>query len=83
MIFEGHFQPELFYDSEIHSYSRLMPQDQDYCGVLYFIGSDIFSKNMRTRILEIGFTVNEYMIHPIGWSVQALCRVLFLVICSV
>ncbi|XP_048852780.1 DNA polymerase beta [Brienomyrus brachyistius] len=45
---------------------RLIPKDQYYCGVLYFTGSDIFNKNMRTHALEQGFTLNEYTIRPIG-----------------
>ncbi|CAM9794595.1 DNA polymerase beta [Lampetra fluviatilis] len=45
---------------------RLIPKDQYFCGVLYFTGSDIFNKNMRTRALEMGFTLNEYSIRPIG-----------------
>ncbi|XP_045142788.1 DNA polymerase beta [Echinops telfairi] len=51
---------------------RLIPKDQYYCGVLYFTGSDIFNKNMRTHALEKGFTINEYTIRPLGvtgeWS---------------
>ncbi|XP_056191071.1 translation initiation factor IF-2-like [Falco biarmicus] len=53
---------------------RLMPPNQVYCDALYFIGSDILSKNMRIHVLEMGFTVNEYMIHSLGWQVQALCK---------
>uniref|UniRef100_A0A8B9GWH1 DNA polymerase n=1 Tax=Astyanax mexicanus TaxID=7994 RepID=A0A8B9GWH1_ASTMX len=45
---------------------RLIPKDQYYCGVLYFTGSDIFNKNMRTLALEKGFTLNEYTIRPLG-----------------
>uniref|UniRef100_A0A8C6WJP2 DNA polymerase n=1 Tax=Neogobius melanostomus TaxID=47308 RepID=A0A8C6WJP2_9GOBI len=44
----------------------LIPKDQYYCGVLYFTGSDIFNKNMRTHALEKGFTLNEYTIRPLG-----------------
>ncbi|NXS70584.1 DPOLB polymerase, partial [Pandion haliaetus] len=44
----------------------LIPKDQYYCGVLYFTGSDIFNKNMRTHALEMGFTINEYTIRPLG-----------------
>lgn len=47
-------------------FKRLIPKDQYYCGVLYFTGSDIFNKNMRTHALEKGFTLNEYTIRPIG-----------------
>uniref|UniRef100_A0A3Q1JH75 DNA polymerase n=1 Tax=Anabas testudineus TaxID=64144 RepID=A0A3Q1JH75_ANATE len=45
---------------------RLIPKDQYFCGVLYFTGSDIFNKNMRTHALEKGFTLNEYTIRPLG-----------------
>ncbi|XP_030057934.1 DNA polymerase beta [Microcaecilia unicolor] len=45
---------------------RLIPKDQYYCGVLYFTGSDIFNKNMRAHALEMGFTLNEYTIRPLG-----------------
>lgn len=45
---------------------RLIPKDQYYCGVLYFTGSDIFNKNMRTHALDKGFTLNEYTIRPLG-----------------
>ncbi|MBN3317445.1 DPOLB polymerase, partial [Atractosteus spatula] len=45
---------------------RLIPKDQYYCGVLYFTGSDIFNKNMRAHALEMGFTLNEYTIRPVG-----------------
>lgn len=45
---------------------RLIPHDQFYCGLLYFTGSDIFNKNMRTKALEEGFTINEYCIRPMG-----------------
>ncbi|MBN3297908.1 DPOLB polymerase, partial [Amia calva] len=45
---------------------RLIPRDQYFCGVLYFTGSDLFNKNMRTHALEKGFTLNEYTIRPLG-----------------
>ncbi|XP_076049218.1 DNA polymerase beta-like [Oratosquilla oratoria] len=45
---------------------RLIPKDQYYCGVLYFTGSDLFNKDMRTHALEMGFTLNEYSIRPVG-----------------
>jgi len=54
-----------------HFYSRLIPKDQYYCGVLYFTGSDIFNKNMRTHALEMGFTINEYTIRPLGVTGQS------------
>lgn len=54
----------------ILSHSRLIPKDQYYCGVLYFTGSDIFNKNMRTHALEKGFTLNEYTLRPLGITGQ-------------
>ncbi|XP_044764101.1 DNA polymerase beta-like [Coccinella septempunctata] len=45
---------------------RLLPQDQYYCGVLYFTGSDMFNKAMRAHALEHGHTINEYCVRPIG-----------------
>lgn len=45
---------------------RLIPNDQYYCGILYFTGSDMFNKNMRTIALEKGFTLNEYSLRKIG-----------------
>ncbi|CAH1246834.1 POLB [Branchiostoma lanceolatum] len=45
---------------------RLLPNDQYYCGVLYFTGSDVFNKKMRAHALEQGFTLNEYTIRPMG-----------------
>lgn len=52
--------------------TRLIPKDQYYCGVLYFTGSDIFNKNMRTHALEKGFTLNEYTIRPLGITGERL-----------
>ncbi|CAG4975519.1 unnamed protein product [Parnassius apollo] len=45
---------------------RLIPCNQYHCAVLYFTGSDVFNKNMRTHALEKGFTLNEYSLRPIG-----------------
>ncbi|CAH2076400.1 unnamed protein product, partial [Iphiclides podalirius] len=45
---------------------RLVPCDQFYCAVLYFTGSDVFNKTMRTHALEKGFTLNEYALRPMG-----------------
>lgn len=45
---------------------RLIPNEQYYCAVLYFTGSDVFNKQMRTHALENGFTLNEYSLRPIG-----------------
>ncbi|XP_058788961.1 DNA polymerase beta-like isoform X2 [Phymastichus coffea] len=39
---------------------RLAPYDQYYCAVLYFTGSDMFNKEIRTRALEKRYTLNEY-----------------------
>ncbi|KAG5870115.1 hypothetical protein JTB14_025998 [Gonioctena quinquepunctata] len=45
---------------------RLTPHDQYYCSILYFTGSDMFNKAMRTHALENGFTLNEYTLRPVG-----------------
>jgi DNA polymerase beta len=45
---------------------RLIPIDQYFFGTLYFTGSDMFNKQMRTHALEKGFTLNEYSIRPVG-----------------
>ncbi|KAJ8916042.1 hypothetical protein NQ315_010910 [Exocentrus adspersus] len=45
---------------------RLIPYDQYYCCILYFTGSDMFNKEMRTHALEKGFTLNEYALRPVG-----------------
>jgi DNA polymerase beta len=45
---------------------RLIPNDQYYCGILYFTGSDLFNKNMRAIALEKDFTLNEYSLRKIG-----------------
>jgi DNA polymerase beta len=38
----------------------LIPNDEYYCGILYFTGSDMFNKNMRGIALDKGFTLNEH-----------------------
>lgn len=43
---------------------RLLPRDQYYCGILYFTGSDMFNKKMRSHALDKGFTLNEYSLRP-------------------
>lgn len=45
---------------------RLTPYDQYYCAILYFTGSDMFNKEMRTHALGNNFTLNEYCIRPVG-----------------
>lgn len=45
---------------------RLIPNDQYYCALLYFTGSDVFNKNMRQHALDQGFTLNEYSLRPVG-----------------
>lgn len=45
---------------------RLIPNDQYFCGILYFTGSDEFNRRMRHHALEKGFTINEYSIRPLG-----------------
>ena len=51
---------------------RIIPQDQYYCGVLYFTGSDQFNKAMRSHALEQGFTLNEYTLRPLDRGQQPL-----------
>ena len=55
----------------IHSYVLNLPLNyvciiQYFFGMLYFTGSDMFNKEMRTHSLEKGFTLNEYCIRPVG-----------------
>ncbi|KAF6208418.1 hypothetical protein GE061_016874 [Apolygus lucorum] len=45
---------------------RLTPHDQYHCATLYFTGSDMFNKDMRTHALANGFTLNEYCLRPMG-----------------
>ncbi|KAJ1529363.1 hypothetical protein ONE63_006151 [Megalurothrips usitatus] len=45
---------------------RLTPHDQYWCSILYFTGSDMFNKDMRTHALQKGYTLNEYSLRPIG-----------------
>lgn len=45
---------------------RMIPCEQYYCAILYFTGSDVFNKTMRTHALENGFTLNEYALRPVG-----------------
>lgn len=47
-------------------YFRLIPNDQYWCGVLYFTGSDEFNRNMRQQALDKGFTLNEYSLRKVG-----------------
>lgn len=51
---------------------RIIPQDQYFCGVLYFTGSDQFNKAMRAHALEKGFTLNEYTLKPLDRGHQPL-----------
>ncbi|PSN36153.1 hypothetical protein C0J52_13269 [Blattella germanica] len=44
---------------------RLTPNDQYYCSILYFTGSDLFNKNMRAHALEHGYTLNEYTLRHV------------------
>ncbi|KAE8747804.1 hypothetical protein FOCC_FOCC005416 [Frankliniella occidentalis] len=45
---------------------RLTPHDQYWCSILYFTGSDMFNKEMRTHALQKRYTLNEYSLRPIG-----------------
>ena len=47
-------------------YFRLIPNDQYYCGILYFTGSDEFNRRMRQHALDNGFTINEYSIRYVS-----------------
>ena len=59
---EGEVDMRLFRRLDI----RLIPHDQYACGILYFTGSDMFNKNMRAQALDVGFTLNEYSLRPVG-----------------
>lgn len=54
---------------------RLIPNDQYYCALLYFTGSDVFNKNLRAHALEEGFTLNEYSLRPIGSTGKLIIKV--------
>lgn len=45
---------------------RIVPEDEYWCGVLYFTGSDEFNRQMRTIALEKGYTLNEYTLNKLG-----------------
>ena len=45
---------------------RIIPEDQYFCGLLYFTGSDTFNQSMRAKCLEEGFTLNEYSLKKLG-----------------
>ncbi|XP_075974766.1 DNA polymerase beta-like [Anticarsia gemmatalis] len=47
---------------------RLIPHERFYCAVLYFTGSDVFNKQMRSHALEKGFMLNEYSLRHIGFT---------------
>ena len=47
-------------------YFRLIPNDQYYCGILYFTGSDEFNRRMRQHALDNRFTINEYSIRYVS-----------------
>ena len=51
-------------------FCRLIPNDQYFCGILYFTGSDEFNRRMRHHALEKGFTINEYSIRLVLHLVQ-------------
>lgn len=38
---------------------RLLPLNQYYCGILYFTGSDVFNKKMRTWALSKEYYQNK------------------------
>lgn len=45
---------------------RVLPQDQFFCGLLYFTGSDLFNQSMRAHALQQNMTLSEYALRPIG-----------------
>lgn len=45
---------------------RFLTIDQYFCGVLYFTGSDLFNKEMRTHAQQKGFILNEYSLRRLG-----------------
>jgi len=45
---------------------RLIPNDQYWCGVLYFTGSEPFNREMRKKAQENGFMLNEYCVRKVG-----------------
>ncbi|XP_054716268.1 DNA polymerase beta-like [Uloborus diversus] len=44
----------------------MFPEDQYFCAILYFTGSNLFNQQMRAHAVEQGFTINEFCIRPIG-----------------
>ena len=46
---------------------------QYFFGTLYFTGSDMFNKEMRTHALDKGFTLNEYCVRPLGATGVCVC----------
>ena len=59
-------------------YFRLIPNDQYYCGILYFTGSDEFNRRMRQHALDNGFTINEYSIRYV--SIIIIIIIIFAII---
>ena len=45
---------------------RLVPLEQLPCALLYFTGSNVFNQGMRAHALQLGFTLNEYALRPVG-----------------
>lgn len=45
---------------------RLLPQDQFFCGLLYFTGSDLFNQSMRAHAVQQNMKLSEYALRPIG-----------------
>lgn len=45
---------------------RVLPQDQFFCGLLYFTGSDLFNQSMRAHAIQQNMTLSEYALRPIG-----------------
>ncbi|KAL3245168.1 hypothetical protein MRX96_018304 [Rhipicephalus microplus] len=45
---------------------RVLPQDQFFCGLLYFTGSDLFNQSMRAHAVQQNMKLSEYALRPIG-----------------
>lgn len=56
---------------------RLAPHDQYYCAILYFTGSDMFNKEMRTHALEKKYTLNEYTLKKLTLEGITIKSILF------
>jgi DNA polymerase/3'-5' exonuclease PolX len=53
--------------------TRVFPDDQYFCALLYFTGSDQLNRQMRIVAQEQGYKLNEYTIEKVG-STGALSK---------